>query len=61
MNALMLPVEEFFRCAPSETEDFEHLWGDEEFVSELMEAISNNFVREVEASRMPAWPKLNGG
>ena len=51
MNALMPVVEELSPDAPSETEDFTGLWDDEEFINELMEAINENFVLEVESSR----------
>lgn len=61
MNALMSPAEVFSTDKPSETEDFDLLLGDEEFINELMEAISENFVLEVESSRMLAQRELEDG
>jgi hypothetical protein len=59
MNALMPVVEELSPNVPSETEDFTVLWDDEEFINELMEAINENFVLEVESSRRLAQRALN--
>ena len=61
MNALMSPAEVFSPDKPPETEDFDLLLGDEEFINELMEAISENFVLEVESSRMLAQRELEDG
>jgi hypothetical protein len=61
MNALISPAAEFALDVPSEREDFDVIWGDEEFINELMEAISENFVLEVEGSRMLAQRELKDG
>ena len=52
MNALMSPMKESFAEVLAEREDFDALWSDEEFCNELVEAISENFALEVEASLM---------
>lgn len=59
MNALMPVVEELAPDVPSETEDVAVLWDDEEFIKELMEAINENFVLEVESSRRLSQRELN--
>ena len=61
MSVLMSRVKEFNPDMPSEMEDFELLWTDEEFSDELMEAISENFVLEVESSRMLAQREIKAG